>query len=247
MINKFKKFTIALYYNAQFIPNFLSIFINPNYIVRKGIYNGIKVHSSELSGCILDFGCGRKPYLKIFNNCEKYIGLDIKLDDKFNKYVYADVYYDGISIPFDSETFDNIVSFDVIQLIENSDEILLELNRVLKEDGYLLITVPFVWIEHWDSYDLCRYTIHGIENKLKKNGFSIESKVTSTSYLETLLQMFITFLVYELFPNNKILRLVLTILFITPLNLLSVLLNMIKLKNSQTFYNNSIILAKKIS
>ena len=238
---------IDLYYKSQFIPNILSIFINPNFIVRTGLYDGIKNIASDLHGSILDFGCGRMPYKEMFYNCNSYIGLDIHLEDKFNKHLFADVYYDGEIIPFEDNTFDNIVTFDVLQLVENPKNILFEIKRVLKNDGHLLVTVPFVWIEHWDNYDLCRYTIHGIEKLLLNNGFSIEIKTKTTNYFETILQMFIAFLTYEIFPSNKIVRLFFVFVFITPLNLIGLLIKIFKRNNSSSFYNNAIILATKNS
>ena len=243
----FKNRIVNLYYKSQFVPNFLSIFINPNFIVRTGIYDGIKNFSSTFHGNILDFGCGRMPYKNIFYNCNSYTGLDIQLEDKFNKHLFADVYYDGEIIPFKDSSFDNVISFDVLQLIDNPGDILLEINRVLKCDGYFLVTVPFVWIEHWDNYDLCRYTVHGIEKLLLNNGFSIEFKGKTTNYFETILQMFIAFLTYEIFPSNKHIRLFFVLIFITPLNLIGLLVRSLKRNNTSSFYNNAIILAKKIN
>lgn len=245
MGNKFKNKIIYLYYKSQFSPNFLSIFINPNFIVRTGLFDGIKRYSSNFRGRILDFGCGRKPYAEIFENCNEYIGLDIQLEEKFNQHLYADVYYDGVIIPFENKSFDNIVSFDVLQLIENPDNILIELKRVLKDEGNILITVPFVWMEHWDSYDLYRYTVSGVEKILVKNGFSIVAKTKTTTHLETILQMFIAYLTYELFPVNKRIKLLFVVIFITPLNLIGLLLRKFKSVNSSPFYNNALILAKK--
>lgn len=47
-------------------------------------------------------------------------------------------------------------------------EIVKELNRVLKENGEMLITVPFVWNEHEIPYDFGRYTSFGIIDLLQK-------------------------------------------------------------------------------
>ena len=240
-----KNYITNLYYKSQFTPNIFSIFINPNFIVRTGLYDEIKNYSSVLKGSILDFGCGRKPYKKIFINCNNYIGLDIHLEDKYDEFLFADVYYDGNIIPYGNKSFDNIVSFDVLQLVENPDHILSEIKRVLNDNGYFLITIPFVWIEHWGNYDLCRYTIHGIEKLLVKNGFKIEKSVKTTNYLETMLQIFIGFLTYEIFPSNKKLRIIFVFLFITPINIIGLIIRMFKKNNTSTFYHNSLILAKK--
>ena len=67
---------LYIYKKQQFIPNVLSIFINPFYFIRKGLFEKISENASQLNGTLLDFGCGAKPYKELFN-VEKYIGVDI--------------------------------------------------------------------------------------------------------------------------------------------------------------------------
>jgi hypothetical protein len=59
--------------------------------------------------------------------------------------------------------------------------------------------------------------------------------------------MFIAFLTYEIFPSNKKIKLLFVMIFITPLNLIGLFLRIFKNNNSASFYNNSLILAKKNS
>lgn len=45
-------------------------------------------------------------------------------------------------LPFRDETFDTVLAWDVIEHIENEENILSEIYRVLKQEGILLLSVP---------------------------------------------------------------------------------------------------------
>ena len=48
----------------------------------------------------------------------------------------------GAPLPFDDATFDSITLMDVLEHVSRQSELLTELNRVLKSEGRLIITVP---------------------------------------------------------------------------------------------------------
>lgn len=60
----------------QFNPSFLSVFFNPFFIARRGLYKNIKSFGSQVTGKTLDVGCGIKPYEHFFQSTE-YIDLYI--------------------------------------------------------------------------------------------------------------------------------------------------------------------------
>jgi SAM-dependent methyltransferase len=49
---------------------------------------------------------------------------------------------DAVALPFPSETFDLVVAFQVIEHIPGDQEFLCEMNRVLKQEGRLILTTP---------------------------------------------------------------------------------------------------------
>jgi SAM-dependent methyltransferase len=151
----------------------ISIIVNPFYIIRNGLYKAISKQAINLTGEILDFGCGKKPYEHLFVNAETYIGVDIKISGHDHKNSKVDKFYDGKILPFPDNSFDSVVSFEVFEHIFNIDEVLLEIRRVLKPNGQLLITIPFAWDEHEAPFDYARYTSFGIKNILEKNLFEI--------------------------------------------------------------------------
>ena len=239
MITKIKK----IYFKQLFEPNILGIFINPIYFIKKGIYKGIKRNSKYLNGIFLDFGCGQKPYKDIIH-VQKYIGLDIEISGHSHENEEIDVYYDGNKIPFENNYFDSILASEVFEHLFNLEEIIKELFRVIKKDGHLLITIPFVYDEHETPYDFARYTSFGIKHLLEKNGFKVIKIEKSTNYLETVFQMFILYIYQFIFPKNKIIKTILVPIIIFPLTTIGIILSKILPKNNN-LYNNLIILAKK--
>jgi len=227
----------------KFRPSLIGIFFNPYYIIRMRLLKGILLHKDEISGKVLDFGCGDKPYEDIFS-ANEYIGIDISESGHDNTNKSADIYYDGSKIPFGDNSFDSIFSSEVFEHIFNIDDILEELNRVLKQDGKMLITLPFVWFEHEIPYDYARYTSFGINHLLKKHGFEIISETKSSTYIETLSQMLIAYIYQTLIPSNISIKMILVPFLISPLTIISLIISKIA-PAKKNFYLNNIILAKK--
>src|SRR3990172_12434356 len=152
-------------------PTFIGLFLNPFFIARRGLLKSIKELGIDIKGKTLDVGCGTKPYEKYFNSSE-YIGLEI--ETTMNREIkQADYFYDGKKFPFSNSEFDSIVTNQVLEHVFNPDEFLSEINRVLKTNGKLLLTVPFVWDEHEQPYDYARYSSFGLRALLEKQGLKV--------------------------------------------------------------------------
>jgi SAM-dependent methyltransferase len=225
-----------------FNPKLIGIFTNPYYFIRKGLFRSISRNDKHVKGKLLDFGCGHKPYRAVFK-VDEYIGLDIEVSGHDHKNEHIDVYYDGKRIPFQDDFFDSVFSSEVFEHLFNIKEILLEINRVLKPGGHLLITVPFVWEEHEIPYDFARYSSYGIEFLLKESGFEIVTIEKTTNYIETIFQIICAYIHDVLFPKRF--KTVLNPFFIAPLNIIGSILSKI-LPDNKKFYHNNVVVAKKI-
>ena len=176
------------YINRMYeLPGFQIVdLFNPYYIDRKTIYDFVKRVSKQYSGnMILDFGCGSKPYEKLFLH-KTYIGCDIYISGHENNDKRADVYYDSHILPFEAESFDTILSTQVLEHVEEFDKIFQELIRVLKAGGVLILTVPFCFEEHEKPFDFRRFTSFGIRKLFEDNGIELLEIKKSTSYKTTI-------------------------------------------------------------
>jgi SAM-dependent methyltransferase len=241
---KLKQRLKDLYRKEMFIPSWISIVINSNYFVARGISQGIKRHRHYMKGNMLDFGCGRKPYRSLFA-VGNHIGIDIENSAHGNETTAVDKFYNGINIPFDNEYFDSLFSSEVLTHVFNVEQIMAELNRVLKKGGCFLLTVPFVWKENEKPNDNTRFTSFGLKALLEKSGFEIIVQEKTGYYLSVAFQLFNDYLYSTLFPNVKVLKIFLTILIIFPLNLVGGVLTAVLPANSDLFFNNVIVAKKK--
>jgi SAM-dependent methyltransferase len=226
----------------KFYTSWVSVFFNPNFFIRRGLFKYVKAYASNLDGVILDFGCGQKPYESLFKG-SSYIGLDIESSGHPHSNSKVDVFYDGKKIPFEDEHFDSVFSSETLTHVFNQNEIMLELNRILKPGGMILITVPFSWFENEIPYDNNRFTFYGIKYLLESTGFEIIKSDKTTNFVQTVFQLSNAY-VFNFVGRNTISRLLLMPFVIFPQNLIGSILSFILPENKSLFCNN-IILAKK--
>ncbi|OGU52840.1 MAG: methylase [Ignavibacteria bacterium GWC2_36_12] len=227
----------------QFEPGIIGLVINPFYIARKALLESIKELGDNISGKTLDVGCGTKPYEKYFKSSE-YIGLEIETT-VHREVSKADFFYDGTKFPFNNNEFDSIVTNQVFEHVFNPDSFLNEINRVLKKNGILLLTVPFVWDEHEQPYDFARYSSFGIKSVLEKNGFEIIAHRKTVTNFGVIIQL-INGYIYKMTVRNSLIRQIVTVLVMFPLSILGIILSKI-LPSNKDLYLDNIILAKKVN
>lgn len=162
---------------------------NAFYFIRNALYKKIREYAPQLTGRLMDFGCGSKPYQSLFTGTSEYIGVDYAGEGHSHENEAIDVYYDGKTIPFEDDYFDSVFTSEVFEHIFNLEEIIIEIKRVMKKDGKILITCPFVWPEHEIPVDFARYTQFALEHLLKKHGFSILQIDKSGDFIMALNQM----------------------------------------------------------
>ena len=227
----------------EFSPSILSIILSPTYIVRRALYKNVARCAPRFKGNILDFGCGSKPYERLFINAKKYIGIDIKSSGHNHKDSKVNFFYDGKSIPFADNSFDCVVCFEVFEHVFNIDDVCSEIARVLKPNGLFLATIPFAWEEHEVPYDFARYTSFGIRHILIKNNFHVIEIIKSTTSVLAIGQLFINYISQLTLPQKWYMLHIFCFLIIFPLNSLTLIANII-LPKQYSLYCTNIILSK---
>lgn len=241
MISKLKKAILRQNFN----PNFLGLFINPFYFARLGLYRNIKELSRFISGRVLDVGCGQKPYRSLFE-VEEYVGMDVGQSGHDHKNEAIDVFYDGKVFPFEDNSFDSVISNEVLEHVFNPSEHLSEIYRVLKPGGNLLITVPFLWDEHEQPYDYARYSSFGLKHLLETNGLVVIDQRKSIADIRVIFQI-VNAYIFKKIPKCRIeiLNYLAIIMLTAPFNVGGVVLNWILPKNNDLYLDNIVVAVKK--
>jgi SAM-dependent methyltransferase len=227
-----------------FRPRWYSIFINPYFIDRFTLFKAIKKFSKKIKSenYILDVGCGKKPYKKYFKT-DHYFGIEIDFGGHANHAKEADAFYDGKNIPFDNESFDYILSTQVLEHVENPNYLVREMFRVLKINGEVLVTIPFVCNEHEQPFDFWRFTQFGCKKIMEEAGFK-EINITPTCGIFSVVGQLFSSALFENLKIGSFLKILLTIFIITPIQSLSLFFDFIIRNRRLTL--NYIIIAKKI-
>ena len=133
---------------------------------------------------ILDAGAGNAPYRELFSHCE-YVTVD--WDNSPHELASTtDIRGSLLDLPIDDETFDAVLSTQVLEHIAEPERALCELYRVTRPGGRLYLTVPLVGELHEEPYDYFRYTPHGLRHLMTSTGFSVESIGPRNGYFTTL-------------------------------------------------------------
>ena len=232
------------YQRQNFEPGFFGWLVNPFYFARRGLLFGLKEFFPRLRGAVLDVGCGQKPY-RAYIPAVNYIGLEIDTP-RSRATGQADAYFDGRLFPFPSGSFDAVLCSQVFEHVFSPAEFLLEINRVLRPGGCLVLTVPFVWDEHEQPHDFARYSSFGLRAVLEKAGFEVEMLKKSTADVRVLFQLINAYIFKITWTRSRTVNLLSMLMLMAPFNFLGILCGHL-LPATPDLYLDNIVLARKES
>lgn len=129
---------------------------------------------------LLDFGCGTGAIARELGRFGEIHGVDRDASavDYCRRRGMTHVRrLEGDRLPFDDEQFDVVTSFDVLEHIDDDLGAMVELRRVLKPGGTLLVAVPafpFLWgAQDEISHHFRRYVRPQLVTRLQDAGFSV--------------------------------------------------------------------------
>jgi SAM-dependent methyltransferase len=237
------RFIARAHAQQSFNPTRLGLLLNPFYFARRGLRDAILSARPYVHGRVLDVGCGQKPYLSHFDVSE-YVGLEIDTPNTRSA-GKADAFYDGRSFPFDDSSFDSVVCNQVLEHVFEPRQFLSEVRRVLKADGKVVFTVPFVWDEHEQPYDYARYSSFGVRYLFESNGFEVVESRKTISGVRAVSQVLNTYFV-KINPFRTVKRrLVFEVLTSAPINLLGELAAHVLPENADLYLDNLIVASKR--
>ena len=146
------------------------------FYVRRSILQFIQNKLMYMKGNLLDVGCGIMPYKELILNGGKvtsYTGLDFEnsLDEEYAM-GKPDFFWKGEIIPAADNSYDTILATEFFEHCPEPERIMKEIRRVLRKDGVLIFTVPFLWNLHLVPYDEYRYTPYSLKRHLTFAGYS---------------------------------------------------------------------------
>ncbi|MBO8180439.1 MAG: class I SAM-dependent methyltransferase [Archaeoglobus sp.] len=165
-----------------------------NYFIEKfelAITKELKILSNMLPGKILDVGCGSGKIIAVLEKLgwDVYgIDLSSRAIENAKKRGLKKVYVGELTnFHFPKKYFDVVLMRHVIEHIHNPNDYLSHINKILKDDGLLIISVPNInsrefkiFREYWYQLDVPRhlhfFNIHTLSKLLSNNKFNVINK-----------------------------------------------------------------------
>jgi ubiquinone/menaquinone biosynthesis C-methylase UbiE len=156
---------------------------------RRFVGNLIKMYAQKKSLSLLDVGCGTGKNMEDLSRFGEVWGVDISNEAllfckkrNLSKVKIGEAEH----LPFGEKSFDVVSALDVLEHVDDMRSV-REIKRVLKDGGYIIITVPaFGWLwSKWDEilHHKRRYTRKQLEDILTQEGFSIKRNTYIHSFL----------------------------------------------------------------
>jgi SAM-dependent methyltransferase len=127
----------------------------------------------ELRGIVLDVGCADRWVESHCAGAVRYVGIDFPLTGSVLYSAKPHVHADAAALPIAGACVDAVVCLEVLEHLERPNAALAEFARVLKPDGRLLLSVPFLYPIHDAPHDYQRLTEHGLRRDLENAGFEL--------------------------------------------------------------------------
>ena len=139
---------------------------------------------------LLDLGCGPGQMRTMLSQFGELFSTDFSLtalefcgDQSLDHLVLAD----GMELPLASRSMDIVCAFDVLEHFKDDAQCISEINRVLKPNGFLFLTVPaYQWL--WGRQDIVshhfrRYHAKQVEELLTE----VNLQILKLTYFNTIL------------------------------------------------------------
>jgi len=157
---------------------------HPQWLIFRSQSTHLKAIGRELSGMVLDIGCGHQDIKKYLTHPAHYIGLDYYQTATEWYKSRPHIFGDAQSLPVVDAGFDHAILLDVLEHLPCPDDCIREIHRVLKPGGRLTLQTPFLYPIHDSPRDYQRWTIHGLRRLAANNGMSVERETALLAPLE---------------------------------------------------------------
>jgi len=137
-------------------------------ISRKGLYEflGREFARIKPGESVLTIGAGGEVG-RLLGDCARRQGFSVTSFDIDEKYG-PDILGDICTYDFGETSFDVIVLSEVLEHVHSPHLAIENIHRILKTDGRLILTVPFIFPIHERPHDYFRYTRYGLEFLLRE-------------------------------------------------------------------------------
>lgn len=182
---------------TKFSEKFGTSITHPQFALLRFQREVIEEVKRYAKGKLVDIGCGRMPYRKELEPLiVSYTGVDHpEVSKLYSSELKPEVLADARKLPFSKNSFDTALLLHVLEHVDDPQMVIEEAGRILKPNGVLIISAPFLYPLHDMPYDWGRYTETALRSFIDDAGLRVVKIKKQGNFLVFWLQMLNTFLV----------------------------------------------------
>jgi SAM-dependent methyltransferase len=141
--------------------------------------------SENAQGHVLDVGCADRWVEGWLAPGCVYLSVDYPVTGKQLYGARPDVFADASQLPLQDASMDTVILLEVLEHLRKPQDALQEIARVLRPQGRLLLSVPFLYPAHDAPHDYQRLTVHGLFRDIEATGLRVEGITPTLGSAET--------------------------------------------------------------
>ncbi|MBN1761330.1 MAG: methyltransferase domain-containing protein [Chitinispirillaceae bacterium] len=155
--------------------------LSPVFIELQALRRTLVKARPYFKGTLVDVGCGEKPYYNLIGPfVDHYFGVEVPTTyAEVNRKVQ--VLTQNFILPFKPGSVDTVLLTQVLEHTYEPVRLLASIRPILKDDAYLIVTVPKSNPVHEEPYDFFRYTPFSMRRMMDDAGLeTVKCEPTST-------------------------------------------------------------------
>jgi SAM-dependent methyltransferase len=157
------------------------------YLHLSDLQRALRPRLERARGTWLDFGAASSPYRRFMIAAHLKVADIPTTEDFAARLDYA--LEPGLPCPAPDDSFDGILSTQVLEHVEDPRAYLDDALRMLRPGGELLLTTHGIWEDHPCPLDLHRWTCQGLSHLVASVGFKVVECLPLTCGVRGLLEL----------------------------------------------------------
>lgn len=168
--------------------------LSPVFIELQALRRTLIKARPYFKGVLIDVGCGEKPYHHLIGPyVDRYFGVEVPTTyAEVNRKVQ--VLTKNFILPFKPCSADTVLLTQVLEHTYEPVRLLASIRPILKDDAYLIVTVPKSNPVHEEPYDFFRYTPFSLRRMMEDAGLETVKLEPTSTFGHMLFQTFLGYL-----------------------------------------------------